>query len=179
MLTSKVAKRYAQGLLEFTTDTGNISTVFDEMKAVVKIIDSSKELNAFFATPFIDAKKKASASEQIFSTFSEASKNFIQLVIKQGRETQLKNIAQEFIYKVEDIQGVQRITLTTASELSQTNLEGILKSTPLFDSNKKYDLETIIKPEILGGYILRIGDQQVDASVKTKLSNLSKEFQLN
>ena len=179
MLTSKVAKRYAQGLLEFSTDTGNVSTVFDEMKAVINILNSSKELNSFFATPFIDAKKKISAAEQIFSTFSDSSKNFIHLVIKQGRETDLKGIAQEFINKVDAINGVQRFTLTTATALSQTNVDKILQSTSLFDSNKKYDLELIIKPEILGGYILRVGDQQVDASVKTKLSNLRKEFQFN
>ncbi|WP_187478134.1 ATP synthase F1 subunit delta [Amniculibacterium sp. G2-70] len=179
MLISKVAKRYAQGLLDFSTDTGNVSTVFNEMKEVVKVLDASKDLNAFFATPFIDAKKKEAAAAQIFVSFSDPSKKFISLVIKQGRETQLKNIAQEFINKVEDINGVQRITLTSATTLSPDNLDKILKSTSLFDASKKYELETIIKPEILGGFVLRIGDQQVDASVRTKLSNLKKEFQLN
>ena len=179
MLTSKVAKRYAQGLLEFSTDTNTVSTVFDEMKAVKSILSTSKELNSFFATPYIDAKKKMSTANLIFASLSDGSKNFISLVIKQGRVTQLKNIAQEYINKVEDMNGVQRITLTTAAVLSQSNLDLILKSTSLFDSSKKYDLQTIIKPELLGGYILRIGDEQVDASVKSKLATLRKEFQFN
>jgi F-type H+-transporting ATPase subunit delta len=55
----------------------------------------------------------------------------IKLVIKQGRESQLKNIAQEFINKVEDINGVQRLTLTTATEISNANIEEILKSSNL------------------------------------------------
>lgn len=179
MLTSKVAKRYAQGLLDFSAETGSVQSIFDEMKDVIKIMEQSKELNSFFATPFIDAKKKQNAATQIFDKFSQTTKNFINLVIKQGRETQLKNIAQEYINKVEDINGIQRITLTSATQLSQENIENILKSTSLFDAGKKYDIKTTINPEILGGYILRVGDQQVDASVKTKLSNLRKEFQLN
>lgn len=179
MLTSKVAKRYAQGLLNFSMETGNLQTAYEEMKDIVKIMDSSKDLNSFFATPFIDSKKKLSAAEQIFVNFSPATKNFIALIIRQGRETQLKNIAQEYIHKVEDINGIQRITVTTASQLSDENLQSILRSTSLFDPSRNYDLKIIINPELLGGYILRVGDQQVDASVRSKLNALKKEFQLN
>jgi F-type H+-transporting ATPase subunit delta len=142
MLTSKVAKRYAQGLLNFTQESGNTSTVFGEMGDVVKTIAGSKELQNFFNSPIIDVK-------------------------------------QEFINKVEDMNGVQRITLTSASQLSNENINNILKSTNLVNHDNKFDVKSIINPEILGGYILRVGDQQVDASVRTKLSKLKKEFQLN
>ena len=63
MLTSKVAKRYAQGLLEFSQESGQTDAIFAEMKQVVKIMEESKELNRFFQTPFIDSKKKMAAAE--------------------------------------------------------------------------------------------------------------------
>jgi len=100
------------------------------------------------------------------------------LVIKQGRESQLRNIAQEFINKVEDIKGTQRISLVTASPLSQENIQKIITDSKMVNVSN-YDLVTTVKPEILGGYILRVGDQQIDASVRTKLGNIKKEFQLN
>lgn len=178
MLTSKVAKRYAQGLLDFTQESGNTESVFAEMKDVVKIMSESKELNQFLNTPFIDARKKDAVALEIFKSFSPVSKNIIRLVIRQGRESQLKNIAQEFINKVEDIKGTQRISLVTATKLSEQNIQKIIADSNMINVSN-YDLETIIKPEILGGYILRVGDQQIDASVKTKLNNIKKEFQLN
>lgn len=178
MLTSKVAKRYAQGLLDFTQESGNTESVFAEMKDVVKIMSESKELNQFLNTPFIDARKKDAVALEIFKNFSPVSKNIIRLVIKQGREAQLKNIGQEFINKVEDIKGTQRISLVTATKLSEQNIQKIIADSNMTNVSN-YDLETIIKPEILGGYILRVGDQQIDASVKTKLNNIKKEFQLN
>ncbi|MPS73518.1 MAG: ATP synthase F1 subunit delta [Chryseobacterium sp.] len=178
MLTSKVAKRYAQGLLDFTQESGNTEAVFGEMKDIVKIMSSSKELNQFVNTPIIDSRKKEAIALEIFKDFSPVSKNIIRLVIKQGREAQLKNIAQEFINKVEDIKGTQRITLVSATVLSKDNIQKIIADSKMVNVSS-YDLETIIKPEILGGYILRIGDQQIDASVRTKLSNIKKEFQLN
>lgn len=179
MLTSKVAKRYAQGLLDFTQETGDTPSVFAEMKDVVKIINDSKELKNFFASPIIDTKKKANAAQEIFREFSQGSKNFIALVIKQGRESHLQGIAQEYIKKVEDLQGVQRVSLTVAAALSQKNVEAIVKSSSLVDQTKNYDLKTIVNPEIIGGYILRVGDQQVDTSVRTQLGQVKKEFQLN
>jgi F-type H+-transporting ATPase subunit delta len=179
MLTSKVAKRYAQGLLDFTNESGQTATVFSEMKDVVKIMIESQDLNKFFLTPYIDSKKKVEVASEIFKGLSQSSQNLITLVIKHGRENQLKNIAQEFINKVEDINGVQRITLTTATQLSKENLDQILRSTNLVNANSNFDVNVIVKPEILGGYILRVGDQQVDASVKSKLNSIKKDFQLN
>ena len=179
MLTSKVAKRYAQGLLDFTNETGQTAAVFSEMKDVKKIMSQSADLNKFFLTPYIDAKKKIEVADQIFKDFSVSSQNLIRLVIKHGRENQLKNIAQEFINKVEDVKGVQRITLTTATQLSKENLDQILRSTDLVKEGSNFDLNLNVKPDILGGYILRVGDQQVDASVKTKLNQVKKDFQLN
>ena len=179
MLTSKVAKRYAQGLLDFTQESGNTATIFAEMKDVVKIMKDSKELKNFFASPIIDAKKKISVASQIFVQFSPVAQNLITLVIKQGRESHLQDIAQEFINKVEDLQGVQRVTLTVATQLSSKNTDEIIKTTTLVDHTKNYDLKVVVNPEIIGGYILRVGDQQVDASVRTKLNQVKKEFQLN
>ncbi|MBB6330464.1 F-type H+-transporting ATPase subunit delta [Chryseobacterium sediminis] len=179
MLTSKVAKRYAQGLLDFTNESGQTATVFSEMKDVVKIMKESADLNKFFMTPYIDSKKKIEVANEIFKGLSVSSQNLIKLVIKHGRESQLKNIAQEFINKVEDLSGVQRVTLTTATPLSKENLDQILRSTTLVNADSNFDLKVNVKPEILGGYVLRVGDQQVDASVKTKLNQVKKDFQLN
>ena len=179
MLTSKVAKRYAQGLLNFTQESGNTDSVFTEMGDILKTIEKSKELQSFFASPIIDVKKKVSIALEIFKDFSPVTKSMLQLIIKQGRESQMQNIAQEFINKVEDMNGVQRITITSASALSSENINNILKSSELVNHDNKFDVKSIINPEILGGYILRVGDQQVDASVKSKLSKLKKEFQLN
>lgn len=178
MLTSKVAKRYAQGLLDFTQESGNTESVFGEMRDVMKIMSESKELVQFLNTPFIDARKKDAVALEIFKDFSPVAKNIIRLIIKQGREAQLKNIAQEFINKVEDIKGTQRISLVTATKLSEQNIQKIIADSKMVNVSN-YDLEMIIKPDILGGYILRVGDQQIDASVKTQLNNIKKEFQLN
>lgn len=127
MRISKVAKRYAKGLLDFTQETGNTASVFAEMKDVVKILDASSNLINFSQALLLIRKRKISITEQIFAQFSQTSRNIIALAIKQGRESQIKGIAQEYINNVEDLNGVQRISLITATQLTQQNIEDILK----------------------------------------------------
>ena len=68
--------------------------------------------------------------------------------------------------------------MVTATQLTQQNIEDILKGSSLVDHSKTFDIETSIKPEILGGYVLRVGDQQVDASVKRSYLTLEKNLNL-
>ena len=173
MGTIKIAKRYAQGLLEYTREVGSTDVVFNEMKDVAKTISASKELKSLFFS-----KKKQRIAEEIFSRFSSTTQNMIALVIKQGREKYLEDIALEYILSVEEFNGVQKVVLTTAEELLENNVDQIVKASTLIDPNKSYQVKFIIKPEIIGGYILRVGDRQIDNSVKTQLSNLRKNFNL-
>lgn len=179
MVTSKVAKRYAQGLLDFTQEARNTDAVFVEMKDIAGTISNSKDLQNFFASPIVDSKKKIAAAAAIFKNFSPVANNIIAMVIKHGREGSLQDIAQAYINKVEDMRGVQRISITSATQLSPENIKNILTSTHLVNHNNQFDVKTNIKPEILGGYILRVGDQQLDQSVKAKLAKLKKQFELN
>ena len=173
MGTIKIAKRYAQGLLEYTKEVGTTDVVFNEMKDVAKTISASKELKSFFFSPIIDTKKKQRIAEEIFSCFSSTTQNMIALVIKQGREKYLEDIASEYILSVEEFNGVQKVVLTTAEELLENNVDQIVKASTLIDPDKSYQVKFIIKPEIIGGYILRVGDRQIDNSVKTQF-NLEK-----
>ena len=173
MGTIKIAKRYAQGLLEYTKEVGTTDVVFNEMKDVAKTISASKELKSFFFSPIIDTKKKQRIAEEIFSRFSSTTQNMIALGIKY-----LEDIALEYILSVEEFSGVQKVVLTTAEELLENNVDQIVKASTLIDPNKSYQVKFIIKPEIIGGYILRVGDRQIDNSVKTQLSNLRKNFNL-
>ncbi len=179
MLSTQAAKRYAQGLLEVSQEKNSTETVFNEMLDLRNILQESKELRNFLNSPIVDTKEKLNSVDKIFNQFSDESKNLIKLVVKNGRTSELSLIAQDFINKVEDMNGVQRITLTSAAKLNKENIENILSISSLVDANAPYDLQLIVNPSILGGYILRVGDQQIDASVRSKLNNLKKEFQNN
>jgi len=179
MRTSKISKRYAKGLLLFAQETNSVEKISTEMKDVLKFINASSELRKFLSSPFIHVKTKISVVEKIFTKFSKTIQNIIILAIKQNRAVHLEDIASQYISLVEGLSGIQKISLTTATELSEVNLKNILTKSTLVDTAKPFDVEIVINPNIIGGYILRVGDQQIDESVRTSLQSLKKEFELN
>jgi len=179
MRSSKISKRYAKGLLLFAQETDVVENVFLEMKDVIKVMNASQELKIFLSSPFIHAKIKISAVEKIFEKFSKTVRNMIVLAIKRNREVYLEDIAHQYINFVEELKGVQKVSLITASKLSEQNVKNILLKSNLVDTHKPFDLKVTVNSDIIGGYIIKVGDKQIDASVKANLINLRKEFQLN
>lgn len=178
MPISKVAKRYSKGLFDYALENHQLETVSSEMSQLLELLNQSKDINTFFQNPFIETSKKIEVSKQIFVSFSALSNNFIQLCIKNGREKHIKDIVAHFMQNVETRNGVQRIFITSASELSQNNINDILSQSKIVDHSKKNNVETFVKPDLIGGYIISVGDQQIDSSIKTQLSALKKELQV-
>lgn len=175
MVSGKIAKRYAHGLLEFAKEQHLVEPLYSEMKDLAGTVKNSGELQKFLGAPFIDSKKKLSVAGTVFQSFSVPAQNFIQMIIKHGRENQLVAIAEKYLETVDIENGVQKVTVTVPSEVSPQTLQSILTSSKLV--NDKPNVQLIIDPNIIGGYIIRVGDQQIDASVRTKLERMRKQFQ--
>jgi F-type H+-transporting ATPase subunit delta len=179
MLISKTAKRYARALFERSVELNNGATLLAEMKDLKNILASSKDLNILLDSPFVSASKKLEISKTIFAQFSAEFNNFVALCIKNKRESILGQIANDFIQRTDAASGLQYIKLTLAAEIAQQGIQDILAQSKMVDQNKPTQIQTEIKPEILGGYVLRVGDLQIDQSIKSKLNGIKKEFQLN
>lgn len=175
---SKIANRYAKGLLDFVQESGDVSLVYSEMQNIVKIIKECKELKSFYQTPHVTSKKKMEVSLEVFGKFSDTVKKFISLVISHSRESMLLDIANAFINKVDIANNVKKVLLTTATNLSQNQIDKILASSKLA-MDSKYEVKIKINPNIIGGYILRVGDYQYDESVRSKLNQIKKNFSYN
>lgn len=178
MQTTKLARRYAQGIYSWTEENGCTSVVVQEMKQIISILKGSPELEKFFNNPVVPSRNKFAVLSEVFKFLSPSTTKILELVLRQKRERELANIARSFIHYVEMIHGVQRVELTTATILTEDIKSKILSSTSLINENySTLDIKEIIDPSILGGYILRIGDRQIDASVSSRLERIKKEFQ--
>lgn len=179
MANFKVAKRYAKGLYDYTASAHNTEVIYAEMKDLNQLLKDSKDLKTFFQSPVIDYRKKQNIAQQIFTTYSKEVQEFIQLVILHGRESNLLEITHAFTNLVDFKKGIQKAVLTSAVELDPSTVDAIVKKSNLIQNTDTYQLTQKVDPEILGGYILRVGDQQIDASVKNKFNQLRNEFEVN
>lgn len=176
MSRTRIAKRYAAGLWDYALSVKEEESIVKEIQSIIEIIKGSKDFRLFLKTPILETERKIKVANEIFKSFSKTIQHFIILVIRQNRENDLLSIAEEFLHIYDKYRGIQRVTITSAIPLEDNIISDILTTYGGIDK-QKVQVENKIDKSIVGGYILRLGDQQLDASVKTKLENLKKQFE--
>jgi|SRR5690606_268569 len=176
----RAAKRYAKGLMQFATEVNQAQQINQEMIDLKNALNNSRELAQFLNSPVLDSKKKNAVATEIFKDFSKPTQNFIQLVINQGRGGNLKEIAVQYHDLYNKLNNVHTAEIVSAVELDDATVQQIVEhAKQTIGSDYTYEVENKIDPNLIGGFILRVGDKQVDGSVRTKLNRLKKEFDKN
>lgn len=177
MANYRVAKRYAKAFME-VLPTNKVKDAVQEMKDVITLLRQNKNLHTFFKSPVISEDKKMSVSKELFKDFSQDTQNLVHLLIKNARIENLKEVAQSFIEQYRQREGIRRVIVTSAHPLATEQVQSIIekvKDSLSIDSNK-IEIEQKIDESLIGGFILRIDDQQFDSSIKTRLNKIRQEF---
>ena len=178
MSVKRIASRYAKSLLDLSRESNNLDVVFENMQSLQKAVDN-RDLYLMLKSPIINAKKKKDIITKIFggAGFDKMTMGFMDIIITKGRESYLPEISKEFVQQYNDLKKISSAILTSAVPLSADALAS-LKAKLLASNitNETVQIETKVNPDILGGFIIEIGDKLYDASVAHKLETLKKKF---
>jgi F-type H+-transporting ATPase subunit delta len=173
-LEVRIARRYAKALSEVLPDE-KLEKVLNELKSLVSLFD--EKAIKYFKNPVVPVEKKVSLLEQILSKVevSEELKKVLTLMAQRNRLGLLKEFYREFEEFVNARLGVVKAEITSATELDEETLGKIKeKIEELF--GKKAEITIKLDPSIIGGFIVRVADKVLDASIKTQLENLKKSI---
>lgn len=173
---SRAAIRYAKALLQNANETNTEAVVFGDMQSVYKTIEDSRELQSVLLSPVIKANDKKEALLKIFSSQSEATHSLIKVLVDNKRTPILSKVAQSYVDIYNEDQGVKVATVVTAVALSSEMEAKIMAKVKELTGSEKVTLKSEIDPDIIGGFILRVGDIQYNASIANQLGNLKREF---
>jgi len=172
---SRAAIRYAKAILETAVSTGNAEKVNSDMLSLVSTIAENVELRDFLSSPIVTSDVKMNALSEVFATAQSETKSLFRLLQENKRFEILGAIAKQFNAQFDEMNGVEVAEVTTAFPITEELQKQVLaKITSI--STKKITIENIVDPSIIGGFILRIGDQQYNASVANRLQELKREF---
>lgn len=179
MAESRVAKRYAKSLLDLATELKEQETAFNDMQLLVDTIEANRDLAVMLNSPVINAEKKLAVLDKVFSTrLSKLSYKFIELITTKGREGQLRDIAKNFVAQYKKGKDINTATVISSAKLMPDAFKKI-EALVVDHTGGTVELVETVDPELIGGFILRIGDQQLDTSIKSKLNDLRAEFDSN
>lgn len=174
----KVASRYAKSLIDLSTEHGNLDEVKADMDSVVALIKSSTELQAVLSNPIIKMDRKQAILSSLFQGKVRSEiLDFFHIMVRKGRAQLLFPTAQEFIREYNQVKGIVKAEVTSAIPLSEEHQQALthqiaeqIGATVLL-SNK-------VDRELIGGFVVKVGDRQIDASVLGKLRKLERHFQV-
>lgn len=172
---TKSSVRYATALLDLCLEQGKVEEVEADLIRFTVMLSGSKELKILFSSPVIRDDKKMAIYKMLFEEFNPITISFFNLVTKNGREHLLPEIAHQFDRLLKKQRNIVTGTITSSIALDAKTKQSILdKIASTFEGTLA--LDEVVNESLLGGFIIRIDDKQIDASVSSKLKTMKQEL---
>jgi F-type H+-transporting ATPase subunit delta len=179
MHESRVASRYAKSLLELSQEKGVLEQVEKDMIFFYKICQENPALVRILKNPIINhEKKRAILDDLLKGKVNEMTLAMFQIISRKNREAYLSFVAKEFIHQYRVLKGIEEAEVTTTFPLSDAQRTSFVNMVA-GATGKKVELKEKVNEEIIGGFVMKIGDRQIDESVKSKLQKLRTKFKDN
>ena len=178
MAGSRAAVRYAKAVLSLATDQKSDEVVNNDMKLIVNTIAENKDLSNVLKSPIVSETIKKSVVLEVFKGSNKSTLGLIDLLIKNNRIDLLGEVAKKYNQLFDESKGVELATVTTAIALTDALKKKVLAKAKEL-TGKDIEVKNIIDESIIGGFILRVGDIQYNASISNQLNKLKREFTLN
>ncbi len=172
MASDSVAGAYAEALLQIARAEDVVEVVEDEMRTLQTVLRDNYELKGFLDSQAVSKEGKLEAVKKLFAgKMSSITLNLVFTVVDRERHRVLEDIADQYISLVSAYQGQVMAEVTTAVPLPEETAEQLRRAL-----SRMIKKDVLIRPSvdesILGGAIVRIGDQVIDGCVRKKLQNL-------
>ena len=177
MNESKISVRYAKAFFGLAKDAGSFELLKKDIELLYQCIREIPELQFIIHSPVIKVSEKTRLFNEMFrSSFDPLTLKFINLVLEQRREEYLAGISRYFLDLMRTEQGVKPAEIVTAVPLDESLRQSILKLIAAKCNVRRVELNETVDGKLIGGFVLRVGDQQLDASIASKLKRIQNEL---
>ena len=168
-----IARRYAKALLLIGKEDGQAETYRQELDGVAALIEENENLDQALNNPLYDASDREKVLKAVLEkmNLSQVMNSFLYLLFGKGRFGYLSSINEFYQKLADELKGIARASLVSATDLSSATIEKI-NATLSQKTGREVILEVEKDPDLIGGIVTRIGDLVLDGSVKTQLLNM-------
>lgn len=180
MPNPRLASRYAKALLDLAIEKNEVEPVFADMQWLQQVCRQNRDFVNLLRSPIIkaDTKKKIIGAVSA-GNIGEITNGFITLLISKTREANLPEIIDAFIEQYKAYKNIYSVTLTTAVPVNDAVKNSIVNQVKTSTGYNNIELLEKVNPELIGGFVLEIGDKMVDASIAYDLKEVAKQFKNN
>ena len=180
MQNPRLASRYAKSILDLAIERGELEKVYADMQWLQAVCKSNRDFVNLLRSPIIKNDTKRKILEAVTNgNISELTAGFNRLLVAKNRERFLPEIINAFIAAYKSHHHIRTVQLTTATPVTDSMRNAIVEQVKKSAGFDKVELEEKVNPELIGGFVLQVGDQLVDASVAYDLRAIAKQFENN
>ena len=171
-----IANRYAEALFQLSEEENITKEIYNELHDVVEVIKNNKELDNVLKSPLVAKNEKTQLIEALFNNkINNNLKNFLKILVEKGRISSLKSIELTSKELLNDKHNIIEGTVISAIALTEKQVKELEEKLSK-KYNKNVTLENEVDQSILGGVLVRLGNTQIDGSVKTRLNNIKDQL---
>ncbi len=180
MSNQRVASRYAKSIMELSLEKGKLEEVHADFQNLVAMAKGNSELSIVLNNPVISSDIKLNVLRALFAKGVEPmTMTFFEIVSRKNREGILLEVAREFENQYNQYKSIQVAELTTTFPVDEKLRDEFVGVVKRISGKSEVKLVEKINAELIGGYILKVGDRQIDESLSSKLRILKTQFSQN
>jgi F-type H+-transporting ATPase subunit delta len=173
-IRASLAGRYASALFDLARDQRQIDSVDRSLEALSQALVDSKDFNELITSPLVSREEagKALAALAPQLGLDPITTNFVGVLAKNGRKGELRNVIRAFRRLAAEHRGETTADVITARPLNEDQLSA-LRQQLRARAGRDVNVDAQVDPALLGGIVVKLGSQRIDASIRTKLNRLA------
>lgn len=170
---SELVEPYASALMSLARSNNLAEQFGEELRGLLNLLENSEELRQFLASPIVKAEAKKAVIQQIAGEgTSPLMLNFLKLLVDRGRILFLQGIGKQYLAKLRELNQTVLAEVISAVPLSEAQQQTVREKVQSMTGAHQVELETKLDSDLIGGVIIKVGSQVVDASLRGQLRRL-------
>ena len=173
-IRASLAGRYASALFDLAREQRQIESIGNSLEALSQALVDSKDFNELVTSPLVSREEAGKAFDALAPQLGldPLTANFLGVLARNGRKSQLQSVIRAFRRLAAEQRGETTADVVTARPLNDDQLAA-LKQQLRTRAGRDVTIDATVDPNILGGIVVKLGSQQIDASIRTKLNRLA------
>lgn len=172
VVDAQVVQPYAQALMSVARSKEMTEQVGEDVRSLLKLL-RSEQLRDFLANPFVKAEDKKAVLGQIIGESNSYLRNFTMLLVDRRRILLLEAICQEYLALLRQLNQTVLAEVISAIELTEAQQQAVREKVKSMTNAHEVELDAKIDRDLIGGVIIKVGSQVIDASLRGQLRRLS------
>jgi F-type H+-transporting ATPase subunit delta len=172
--TAEVSQPYAQALMSVAQANNLVEPFGEDVRSLLNLMGESEQLRDFFSNPFVESDSKKAVINRILSDGANSYfRNFLMLLVDRRRIVLLEAICQQYLVLLRQLNQTVLAEVTSAVPLTDEQTEAVKQKVLAMTNARSVEMDAKIDRDLIGGVIIKVGSQVLDASLRGQLRKLS------